>query len=214
MVAADCSATLESAFEVAPLAADMEALLDGLCCERAGLPARPAAEQQAFRAAALHQLTAMRASAAAAAACVLDGIDAARPLSARDRWLERAGAGAAGSADRDALAWATKVSELWGALPEASRRDYSAAVRRVQLDLARQRQQARQLQDLVEEADVFLGNLEPCSRCHQWDPWVEVLGQGSRGVRLCRNCRPPASCGDVCGEKAPDRSDELLIGAS
>jgi len=150
------------------LTTEMEALLDDFCCERAALLQKPAAEQDTFREAAVAELTAKRAVVTGKLQNLLDCIALARPLTSRDRWLASLGAAPVGTAvpvGENALPWATKISKLWQTLPDSDRHIFRAAVYKDQVALCQQDQQAKQLQELVEEVDVFLRNLEPCSLC-------------------------------------------------
>lgn len=187
------------ALAVEELAMEMEGLLDDFCCERAALTQKLPDEQRAFREAALGQLSARKTTAAGQVQCLLDRLASAQQLSSRDRWLAT-GAAAVGpevEAGEDPMVWAAKVSELWHALPEVRRNEFRVAALEDQAALRQQDHQARQLQQLIEEVDVFLANLEPCSLCHYWDPWVESCSQPFCRRRICKTCGPAGCCCNV-----------------
>lgn len=135
---------------------EREAFLDELCRERAEAHRKTFEEQQAFRERIIKNVEFRRASALEEVKQVQKHAAAARVLTSRDRWLM----GQRPQLDLGLLPWARMVSEQWWALPEAQRQVFRAEAQQDRLWLERL-SHTRELQDYVEELDVFLRNLAP-----------------------------------------------------
>jgi hypothetical protein len=176
--------------DLAQLVTDVEILLDDVCCERVTLPQKPKAEQNEFREETLKKVIAKRAEVLSATQDLQTRISCARPLTAKDRWLEsmgRSGQWAMPQPGENMLPWAQNMSALWWGLPEIRRRDFRTAAVHDRTSL-NQQLYMEQLQQLLEELDVVRGSLDPCHTCNKWDPWVAFHGIGACRKGLCKSC--------------------------
>merc|ERR1712125_289603 len=92
---------------------------------------------------------------------------------------------------------ARNISKLWWSMPDVQRQRYIAEAQNDRV-APQVQDRAKNLRDWVDEIDVFLKSLEPCTRCNSWDPWVSSCKRLLCKVRSCKRCGLVGYCSAEC----------------